>query len=47
MMDLGSLLYLGGTFALFVIFAAIFIRTYSRKNREKNEVAKFRMLDDD
>ena len=46
-MDLGSLLYLGVTFGLFVIFAWIVIRTYSRKNRDKNETAKYRMLDDD
>ena len=46
-MDLGSMLYLGVTFGLFVIFAWIVIRTYSRKNRDKNETAKYRMLDDD
>lgn len=46
-MDLGSLLYIGVTFGLFVIFAVIVIRTYSRKNREKNEEAKYKMLDDD
>ena len=46
-MDLGSLLYLGVTFGLFVIFVWIVIRTYSRKNRDKNEAAKYRMLDDD
>jgi len=47
MMDLGSLLYIGVTFGLFVIFAWIVIRTYSRKNRDKNENAKYRMLDED
>jgi hypothetical protein len=47
MMDLASALYLGVTFGLFVIFAVIVIRTYSRKNRDKNETAKYRMLDDD
>ncbi len=46
-MDLGSILYLGVTFSFFVIFAWIVIRTYSRRNREKNETAKYRMLDDD
>jgi len=47
MMDLGSILYLGVTFGLFVILVVIFVRTYSRKNRDKNETAKYRMLDDD
>jgi cbb3-type cytochrome oxidase subunit 3 len=47
MMDLASILYLGATFGLFIIFAWIVVRTYSRKNREKNETAKYRMLDDD
>lgn len=47
MSDLGSILYLGVTFGLFVIFVIIFVRTYSRKNREKNEKAKYKMLDDD
>lgn len=46
-MDLGSILYIGVTFGLFVIFAWIVIRTYSRKNRDRNENAKYRMLDDD
>ncbi len=46
-MDLASILYLGVTFGLFAIFAWIVIRTYSRKNRDKNEIAKYRMLDDD
>lgn len=46
-MDLGSLLYIGVTLALFIIFIVIFVRTYSRKNRTKNESAKYRMLDDD
>ncbi len=46
-MDLGSILYLGVTFGLFVIFAWIVIKTYSRKNRDRNEEAKYRMLDDD
>ena len=46
-MDLASILYLGGTFGLFVIFVLIFVRTYSKKNKEQGEVAKYRMLDDD
>jgi hypothetical protein len=47
MIDLGSFLYLGVTFGLCVIFAWIVMRTYSRKNRNRNETAKYRMLDDD
>lgn len=46
-MDIAALFYLGVTFALFVVFAWIVVRTYSRKNRDKNETAKYRMLDDD
>ena len=46
-MDLGSLLYLGVTFGLFVIFVLIVIRTYSKKRKEEGERAKYRMLDDD
>jgi hypothetical protein len=46
-MDLGSLLYLGVTFGLFVIFVLIVIRTYSRKRKDDGEIAKYRMLDDD
>ncbi|PLX96220.1 MAG: CcoQ/FixQ family Cbb3-type cytochrome c oxidase assembly chaperone [Desulfuromonas sp.] len=46
-MDWASILYLGITFGLFVIFALIVVRTYSRKRKDENEVAKFRMLDDD
>ena len=46
-MDLGSLLYLGVTFGLFVIFVLIVMRTYSRKRKDEREIAKYRMLDDD
>lgn len=46
-MDWGSLLYLGVTIGLFVIFAAIVLRTYRRKDRSKLEEPKHRMLDDD
>ncbi len=46
-MDLASIVYLGVTFGLFVIFAMIVIRTYSKKRKEEGEVAKYRMLDDD
>ena len=46
-MDWGSILYLGVTFGMFVIFVLIFIRTYGKKRKEKGEVAKYRMMDDD
>lgn len=46
-MDLASLVYLGVTFGLFVIFALIVIRTYSKKRKDEGEIAKYRMLDDD
>ena len=45
-MDWGSIVYLGVTFGFFVIFAAIVIRTYRRKNKKKLEEPKHRMLDD-
>ena len=46
-MDLASILYLGITFGLFVIFVLIVVRTYSKKRKEQGEIAKYRMLDDD
>ena len=46
-MDLASILYLGGTVGLFLVFLLIVIRTYSRKHKEKGEIAKYRMLDDE
>ncbi len=46
-MDRASLLYLGITFGLLVIFAVIVVRTCSHHRREKLEEPKHRMLDDD
>jgi len=46
-MDWGSILYLGGTFGLLVIFAVIVFRTYRKKNKSKLEEPKHRMLDDE
>jgi len=46
-MNLASILYLGVTFGLFVIFVLIVIRTYSKKRKEQGEIAKYRMLEDD
>ena len=46
-MDWASIVYLGITFGLFIVFAMIVVRTYNRKSKEQNESAKYRMLDDD
>ena len=46
-MDLASILYLGFTIGLFVIFVRSVMRTYSKKRKEQGEIAKYRMLDDD
>jgi hypothetical protein len=46
-MDLASIVYLGMTFGLLVIFVMIVVRTYSKKRKDEGEIAKYRMLDDD
>lgn len=46
-MSWDALLYLGVTFGLFLVFAVIVIRTYSKKRKDKLERPKHRMLDDD
>ena len=46
-MDWASILYLGITGGLLVVFVWIAIRTYSRRNRSRLEEPKRRMLDDD
>jgi hypothetical protein len=46
-MDIASLVYLGVTFGLFVIFALIVKQTYSKKRKEEGESAKYQMMDDD
>jgi cbb3-type cytochrome oxidase subunit 3 len=46
-MDLASFVYLGVTFGLFVIFALIVVRTYSKKRKDEGEAAKYQMMDDD
>ena len=46
-MNLASFLYLGVTFGLFVIFALIVVRTYSKKRKDEGEAAKYQMMDDD
>ena len=46
-MDLASIVYLGVTFGLFVIFVVIVMRTYSRKRKDQGEIAKYQMMDED
>ncbi len=46
-MDGAGLIYLGVTIGLFVLFAVIVIRTYSKKHEKNLEEPKHRMLDDD
>lgn len=46
-MNLASILYLGVTFGLFIIFLLIVLRTYSKKRKKQGEIAKYRMLEDD
>jgi len=46
-MDLASFVYLGVTIGLFIVFALIVRRTYSRKRKDAGEAPKYRMLDDD
>lgn len=46
-MDTASMYYLGVTFLLFAVFAAIVVRTCSRKRKETAEAPKYRMMDED
>jgi hypothetical protein len=46
-MDWASILYLGVTFGLFVIFVVIVVRTYSGKRKKQGEAPKYTMLDDE
>ena len=46
-MDWASVFYLGITGGLLAIFVVIAVRTYSRRNRNRLEEPKRRMLDDD
>ena len=46
-MDWASVLYLGVTGGLLAVFVWIAIRTCSRRNRDRLEEPKHRMLDDD
>lgn len=46
-MDWASIYYLGITILLLLIFAAIVVRTYSKKHKARGEEPKYRMMDDD
>jgi len=46
-MSLATIVYLGVTIGLFAVFAAIVIRTYSRKRKDEMESPKYRMMEDD
>lgn len=46
-MDLASIYYLGVTILLFLVFAAIAARTYSKKHKASGEEPKYRMMNDD
>lgn len=46
-MDLASIFYLGVTLLFVLVFAAIAVRTFSRKRKIGGEQAKFRMMDDE
>ena len=46
-MEMASIIYLTATFGLFVIFILIVRNTYRRKNKDKKEAPKYRMMDDD
>jgi hypothetical protein len=45
-MDLASVYYLGITLLMFLVFAAIVVRTCSRKRKDQGEAPKYRMMDD-
>lgn len=42
-----SIWYLGVTLLLVLVFVVIVFRTYARKNAQKGEQPKYRMLKDD
>jgi cell shape-determining protein MreD len=45
-MDLASVYYLGVSLLLFLVFAAIVAKTYSRRRKEQEESPKYRMMDE-
>ena len=46
-MDVAIVYYLGSTILLFLVFATIVARTYSRKRKDRGEAPKYRMMDGD
>jgi len=46
-MNLASTFYLGSTVLMFAVFVFIVARTYRKKDRERGEAPKYRMMDDD
>jgi len=46
-MNLASTFYLGSTVLMFAVFVLIVARTYRKKEKERGEAPKYRMLDDD
>lgn len=46
-MELKGIFYLIVTFGLFLVFALIVVRTLRRRNRDRLEEARHRMLEDD
>jgi hypothetical protein len=46
-MDAGSIYYLGVTLVLFGLFAGIVVRVCRKDRKERNESAKYRMMDHD
>lgn len=46
-MNLDTVIYLGMTLILFIIFAVIVYRTYRRSAKDRTEQPKYRMLDKD
>lgn len=46
-MDPASVYYLGVTILLFLVFAAIVVRTLSGKRKASGEAAKYRMMEDE
>lgn len=46
-MDLASVYYLGSTALMLAVFAVIVLRTYRKKERQRGEAPKYRMMDDE
>ena len=46
-MNLASVFYLGSTLLMFAVFVIIVARTYRKKDQQRGEAPKYRMLDDD